>query len=198
MRKLVRIPLTLLNLLIKLSLGVAFRILELIGQTFPPDAWGCRARGLIYKPFMKSCGRNFQVGLSAKLEHLHMIEAGDDVYIGHGSWISGLRGGLELEDEVMLGPYVCIISSNHQFVDGSARFPQGVGGKIKIGSGTWIASGATVVAGVSIGRGCLIAAGCVVTKNVPDEAIVGGVPGKLLGRTSGDTPFHAPFEQQTN
>lgn len=167
-----------------LASGMPLRFLEILGQIFPENAWGCKIRGAFYKPFLKKCGRNFQVALHAKLEHLSGIEVGKDVYIGHGSWISGLRGGLLLEDEVMLGPFVNMVSSNHTFLEGSARFGKGEGGRIEIGSGTWIASGVTVTAGVTVGRSCLLAAGAVVTKNIDKGSIAGGVPAKTIGKTS--------------
>jgi maltose O-acetyltransferase len=158
-----------------------FRWLELVGQVFPEDATGCRIRGCIYRPFLKRCGRNFQVGLAAKLEHPSNIDVGDDVYIGHGSWISGVRGGIKLGDQTMLGPYVCMVSSNHTPVNGSFRFGPGTGARIVIGRGSWLAAKTVVTAGVEIGECCLIAAGAVVTRPVASYSIVAGVPAKKIG-----------------
>lgn len=160
------------------------RLVDILGQLFPEDSFGCKFRGKLYSFFLKKCGVNFQVGLRVKLEHLHNIEIGDHVYIGYGSWISGLRGGIELHDEVMLGPYVKMVSSNHTFCDSSARFAPGVGGRIVIGKGTWIASGVVVTAGTTIGPSCLLAAGSVVTKDVPHDSIVAGIPAKKIGIVS--------------
>lgn len=160
------------------------RLVDIIGQLFPEDSFGCKVRGKMYSFFLKKCGANFQVALRVKLEHLRNIEVGNDVYIGYGSWISGLRGGIELHDEVMLGPYVKMISSNHTFNNGSARFAQGVGGRIVIGRGTWIASGVVITAGTEIGQSCLLAAGSIVTKNIPEDSIVAGIPGKVIGKVS--------------
>lgn len=162
--------------------GMSLRFLELLGQIFPENSWGCRARGLFYQPFLKKCGRNFQVALHAKIEHLQNIEVGNDVYIGHGSWISGIRGGILFEDEVMISPFVIIVSSDHTFKDGSARFGGGRAGRIIIGRGTWIASGVVVTAGVTVGASCLLAAGAVITKDVVEGTIVGGVPAKPIGK----------------
>ncbi len=160
------------------------RLIEIVGQVFPENSNGCAIRGLLYKPFLKSTGRNLQIGLNVKLEHLNNITIGNDVYIGHGSWISGLRGGIILEDEVMIGPYVKMVSSNHTFENGSARFAPGIGGEIKIGYGTWIASGVTITAGVEVGRGSLLAASTVVTKNIPEDSIAAGIPAIIIGKVS--------------
>jgi len=158
-----------------------FRILYLLGQLFPSDTNGCRIRGLIYKPFLKKCGRNFQVGIGAKLENLNGLEFGDNVYIGPDCWICGIRGGIVFEDEVMLGPKICMVSSNHSILNESFRFGPGIGKKIVIGRGTWIGANASIMAGVTIGRCSLVAAGAVVTKDFEPFSIVGGVPARKIG-----------------
>lgn len=54
---------------------------------------------------------------------------------------------------------------------------------IHIGQGCWIASGAIISGGVIIGNNVIVAAGAVVTKNIPDYAIVAGVPATIIGDT---------------
>ena len=137
-------------------------------------------RGFIYRPFLFKCGKNFQVGIGAKLEHLKNIEVGDNVYIGHGCWISGVRGGIKFHNEVMLGPYVKMVSSNHTIINNSFRFGPGIGKPIEIGKGTWIASNAVITAGVTIGECCLVSAGSVVTKSFDSFSVLGGVPAKII------------------
>jgi maltose O-acetyltransferase len=158
-----------------------FRWLYLIGQIFPSDSRGCKIRGLIHRPFLKRCGKNFQVGIGAKLEHMHNIEVGNDVYIGPDCWICGIRGGIIFEDQVMLGPKISMVSSNHSPINNSFRFGPGIGSKIKIGKGTWIAANVAIIAGVTIGECCLVAAGAVVSKSFDSFSIIGGVPAKLIG-----------------
>ncbi|HVX01391.1 MAG TPA: acyltransferase [Candidatus Babeliaceae bacterium] len=160
-------------------------MLYLLGQLFPSDSQGCVIRGLLYRPFLRRCGRNFQVGLGARLESVRCIEVGHNVYIGPDSWVCGIRGGIVFEDEVMLGPKVCMVSSNHSIKDKSFRFGPGIGKKIIIGRGTWIAANALIMAGVTIGECCLVAAGAVVTKDVEPFSIVAGVPARKIGSSIG-------------
>lgn len=159
----------------------AFRLLYLFGQLFPSDSRGCKIRGLIHRPFLKSCGKNFQVGIGAKIEHMHNIEIGNDVYIGPDCWICGIRGGIRFDDQVIIGPKISMVSSNHSPINNSFRFGPGVGAEINIGKGTWIAANAVILAGVSIGDCCLVAAGAVVSKDFESFSIIGGVPAKLIG-----------------
>jgi len=156
------------------------RILVIVTQVFPETPRGCRIRGYIYKPFLNSCGKNFQVAIGVKLEHLYNIVIGDNVFIGPACWICGVRGGITLDNEVMLGPKISMSSSNHTILDNSYRFGPGIGSPIFVGSGTWIGANSVITAGVSIGKCCLIAAGSVVTKNFDSNCIVAGVPAMII------------------
>jgi acetyltransferase-like isoleucine patch superfamily enzyme len=60
------------------------------------------------------------------------------------------------------------------YVDGSLKF------YVMIGNDVWIGNGVRIMSGVRIGNGAIIAAGAIVTKDVPDYAIVGGVPAKVI------------------
>lgn len=53
-------------------------------------------------------------------------------------------------------------------------------GNVTVGEGSWVCAGATVIQGVTIGKDCTIAAGAVVTKDVPDGAMVAGIPAKII------------------
>ena len=92
------------------------------------------------------------------------------------------KGGITIGDNVLIGPNVVLRSNNHMFQD--VLIPireQGMTqGEIVVGDDVWIASNAVILAGVKIGRGAVVAAGGVVTKDVPDYAVVGGVPAKLI------------------
>jgi acetyltransferase-like isoleucine patch superfamily enzyme len=107
------------------------------------------------------------------------VSIGNDVFIAYGSWIQGV-GGVTLEDEVMLGPYTVLASANHAMKNGSYRFGTGVHAPIVLRKGAWTGAHVIVTAGVTVGRGAACAAGAVVTKDVPDNTVVGGVPARPL------------------
>lgn len=106
---------------------------------------------------------------------------GDRSSFGAGCFV-GCSGEIRIGSDVMLGPGVKLFSENHAFADtGRTIKSQGVERSyLTVGNDSWIGSGATVTAGVTIGSGVVVAAGSVVTRDVPDGAIVAGVPAKVL------------------
>lgn len=92
------------------------------------------------------------------------------------------HGGLSMGDYVRIAAHSIIIPANHVFsaldkpIAKQGLTKQG----IAIGNDVWIGCGARILDGVTIGDGCVVAAGSVVTKDVPQRAVVGGVPARLL------------------
>ena len=106
---------------------------------------------------------------------------GDNVGIAANAFIA-MRGKLEIGDNTIFGPGVSIHCENHNFSDLETPIRlQGATRKgVKIGKDCWIGSKAVILDGVTIGDHVIVAAGAVVTKDVPDYAIVGGVPAKVI------------------
>jgi acetyltransferase-like isoleucine patch superfamily enzyme len=97
-------------------------------------------------------------------------------------------GEITLEKGVILGHRCMLLTGRHEYGDDGQLKPKGEqvpdsGYDIHVGRGSWIASGAIVIGGVRIGEHAVVAAGAVVTKDVPDHAIVGGVPARIIGST---------------
>lgn len=126
-----------------------------------------------------------RIGRCVELQVPTQISLGDNVTINTGSIIAG-DGGVNIGDNVLIGPYVQIYSLNHVYRDSSRSIrSQGYElASISIGNDVWIGGHAVVLAGATIGDGAVVAAGSVVTRNVEPYAVVGGVPARLLGRRS--------------
>ena len=88
------------------------------------------------------------------------------------------QGGITLGDGTFLGNNVVLTTMNHDFApqQRSTTYPA----PIVIGKNVWIASSVTVVPGVTIGDGAIVAAGAVVTRDVPPNTIVAGVPARVV------------------
>ncbi|WP_184547339.1 sugar O-acetyltransferase [Mucilaginibacter sp. FT3.2] len=110
------------------------------------------------------------------------ITLGKHVFINHACSFLDI-GGITLEDHVLIGPKVNLITENHP-LDPTER--RGMLCKpILIKRNAWIGAGATILPGVTIGENSIVAAGAVVSKDVPDNSIVGGVPAKFIKSISG-------------
>lgn len=111
-------------------------------------------------------------------DHGSQLRVGSRVFINHGCTVNDL-GGIEIGDEVMIGPNVQIISSAHATAPAERRSTIVVA-PIKIERGVWIGAGATVLQGVTVGAGSVVAAGAVVTRDVPPGTLVAGVPARVV------------------
>jgi acetyltransferase-like isoleucine patch superfamily enzyme len=87
-------------------------------------------------------------------------------------------GGITIEDGVLIAPKVSLLSEGHP-IDPDNRHAL-VPKTIHIKKNAWIGAGATILQGVTIGENSVIAAGSVVSKDVPDNVIVGGIPAKII------------------
>jgi acetyltransferase-like isoleucine patch superfamily enzyme len=103
---------------------------------------------------------------------------GRNVFVNQGCTFYDL-GGLDIGDEVMIGPNVSLITAGHPLAPAQRR--AGVTARpIVIGRNVWIAAGATVVGGVTVGENSVVAAGSVVTRDVAPNTLVGGNPARVI------------------
>lgn len=117
----------------------------------------------MFPPFYTDCGKNISVG--------------KNVFINSGCRFQD-QGGITIGDGALIGHNVVLATLNHD-IDPRKRSTMHPA-PIVIGKNVWIGANATVVPGVTIGDGAVIAAGAVVTKDVPANVIVGGVPAKII------------------
>src|ERR1700754_3480511 len=111
------------------------------------------------------------------------IRVGQNVFINQNCTFYDL-GGLDIADDVMIGPNVSIITTSHP-LDPSQRRVATIGKPIVIERNVWIAAGTTIIGGVTVGENSVVAAGSVVTKDVPPHTLVGGNPARVI-RPIGD------------
>lgn len=111
------------------------------------------------------------------------IDYGKPVTIGKRCFIQQCctffgRGGIEIGDDVFIGPKCNLITINHDVNpdNRSATFSK----PIRIEDKVWLGINATVLPGVTLGYGCIVGANSVVTKDVPPMTIVAGNPARIL------------------
>ena len=104
------------------------------------------------------------------------VKFGKGVFINHSAILSA-SGGIEFEDGVMAAPGIRIATINHDMTDRHNTYTYG---KVRVKKNAWLGMNVTICPGVTIGEYAVVAAGAVVTKDVPDYAVVGGVPAKVI------------------
>jgi acetyltransferase-like isoleucine patch superfamily enzyme len=106
------------------------------------------------------------------------ISVGRNVFINQNCTFYDL-GGLEIADDVMIGPNVSLITSGHP-LEPSQRRARVIAKPIVIERNVWIAAGATIIGGVTVGENSVVAAGSVVTRDVPPNTLVGENPARVI------------------
>jgi acetyltransferase-like isoleucine patch superfamily enzyme len=124
-------------------------------------------------------------------EHGLSIRVGRNVFINQGCTLNDI-GGIEIGDDVLIGPRVSLITSGHP-LDPNQRRRQIVAAPIVIQRNVWLGAGATVLQGVTVGEDSVVAAGAVVTRDVPSGTLVAGVPAQVVRPISAhDRPADPP------
>lgn len=129
---------------------------ELFGKPVPPSL-------RVFPPFYTDFGKN--------------IEVGNNVFINACCHFQD-HGGVTLGDGCQIGHNVVFATLNHGLAPEHRHttYPA----PIVLGKNVWIGSNSTILQGVTVGDNAVVAAGAVVTKDVPANAIVGGVPAKVI------------------
>ena len=135
---------------------------ELFGKAVPSTL-------RVFPPFYTDFGKN--------------IEVGEDVFINACCHFQD-HGGVRIGDGCQIGHNVVFATLNHGLSpeDRKNTYPA----PIVLGKNVWVGSNSTILQGVTIGDNAVVAAGAVVTKDVPDNVVVGGVPAKIIKKITAE------------
>ena len=113
------------------------------------------------------------------------IHVGDHFLANYNVTILDI-GPVRIGNDVMIGPGTVITTVNHPMSPKGRRAHLGIMRPVTIGNDVWIGCNCTILPGVTIGNNVVVAAGAVVTKDVPDNSLVGGVPAKVIRTLEND------------
>ncbi|MFC3688833.1 DapH/DapD/GlmU-related protein [Aquipuribacter hungaricus] len=113
-------------------------------------------------------------------------EFGKNLVLGEGVFVNmGCRfqdtGGITIEDGALIGHGTTLTTLDHAMDPGHRA--DMVPAPVRIGRRAWLGAGVTVVPGVTVGPGAVVGAGAVVTRDVPADTVVAGVPARVLRAT---------------
>ena len=127
-------------------------------------------------------GKRTLLDYSTTIKYPDRIEMGHDVWLGSDVSL-GAYAGLTLGDQVRISHGVFIETAG---LDLASPLPYNHKGRsISLARGVWVGANAIILDGVAIGEQAVVAAGAIVTRDVPANAIVAGVPAQVIGYRSG-------------
>jgi acetyltransferase-like isoleucine patch superfamily enzyme len=170
-------------------------------------------RRAVWRAVTRSFGNGVRIGRNVLTRHAETFEVGDGVFIGDQAVLHGRHDGscvigshvwigpqvyfdarhLVIEDDVGVGPGARVLGSMHTGVPANVPIIQ-TDLEIKrvlIKAGADIGMNATILPGVTVGAGAIVGATAVVTQNVPDNAVVTGVPARFIRWREGYQPADA-------
>ncbi|PKO09639.1 MAG: acyltransferase [Chloroflexi bacterium HGW-Chloroflexi-2] len=145
----------------------------------PDNVVFLRLRGWLASHFLGACGKDLRIGRNVTFYNPSRVYFGKNIYIAYGCWFNA-DSEIKLENEVQVGPYCVIVSSDHRISGYSFRYSEPSRLPIHIGVGSWLGSHVVVTAGTIIGSGSAIAASAVVVDDVPEKVLAGGIPAKVI------------------
>lgn len=137
------------------------------------------------KDLFGSTGANVYVQPNFNCDNGKNIHVGEDFLTNYNVTILDIAP-VKIGDYVMIGPNTLIATVNHPMSPKQRRQKMAQGTPVTIGNDVWIGGNCTILPGVTIGNNVVVAAGGVVTKDVPDNCLVAGVPAKVIRKLDND------------
>jgi acetyltransferase-like isoleucine patch superfamily enzyme len=159
------------------------------------------------KLFFNKCGKNLKLGFPSTINNPHLIEIGNGVQIREHSWLNcedlGLRKptltigdgtyigrflhlnakkSVIIEEKVLIADRVFITDHHHSYKGQGPVIDQELpdAKPVVLKKGCWIGIGAVINPGITIGENAVVGANAVVTKDVPANTVVGGIPATII------------------
>ena len=148
------------------------KIVYKINQTEPMTE---EYRNLLDELFEGRLDKTVSIAPPVQIDYPSSIEMGKNIFINNNLKCVA-RGGITIEDGVMIAPGVTILTVNNDLKDHCVLIPI----PVTIKKNAWIGANVTICPGVEIGEGAVIGAGTVVTKDVEPYTVVAGVPAKFI------------------
>jgi hypothetical protein len=130
---------------------------------------------LLRELFGENMGKNVRVMNGLTGVCFHKVTIADNALIMNNCLMMG-RGGITIDEGVLIAANVQLISNNHDLYDRQILLCK----PVHICKNAWIGAGSTILPGITIGENAVVAAGAVVTKDVAPNTIVGGNPAKFI------------------
>lgn len=132
-----------------------------------------------------SVGENPNVLPGFRCDNGLNIHVGDDFLANYNVTILDIST-VTIGNNVWIAPNTLITTVNHPITPKGRREHLGISKPVTIGNDVWIGGNCTILPGVTIGNNVVVAAGAVVTKDIPDNSLVGGVPARLIREIDND------------
>jgi acetyltransferase-like isoleucine patch superfamily enzyme len=132
-------------------------------------------RRMIAKKLFRHCGRNFCCENGVRFNFGQFIEIGNDVFMNAGTFLDS-KGGITIGNSVGIAEFVRILTHTHSESNHAER----TYGRVIIGDYAKIYAGAMIFHGIKVGEQAIVAGGAVVTKDVPANHVVAGIPAEVI------------------
>ena len=149
------------------------------------DVTNRKEKEVAIRELFGSVGANPNVLPGFRCDNGLNIHVGDEFLANYNVTILDISP-VRMGNNVWIGPNTLITSVGHPITPKGRRQHLGIAKPVTIGDDVWIGGNCTILPGVTIGNNVVVAAGAVVSKDVPDNCIVGGVPAKVIKEIEND------------